>query len=294
MSQPPSATARCEEILRKERAYNDEHEIWPSVNRLIDRMLERGAELNAVYEEVWNKLEPAAVERFLSIIHDVGAVWHPRYLSDARQARDRQVELKSEISELATKLAARIRERAALGEFSGFCSNGAYHIVDLIERASDSNGRFGLYLRRPLSALRHQYDLKYWPSVADLVDAIADDALEVDISPTDAITEAGTRSPRRSKADSFRALQGALEEDRSSTQSPIGSEFRLSDENWATILNVILDLAPDEQVDGPYIKRLRQRDRHAKGSDAGIRALSANRTTGLHHEPSFTKLRGQT
>ena len=270
MPQRLSAAARCEEILRKERAYNVEHKIWPSVNRLIDRMLERRAELNAVYEEVWNKLEPAGVERFLSIIHDVGAIWDPCYLSDARDARRRQGELRLEISELANRLAARLRERTELSEYSGFRANGAYHVVDLIERASDSNGHFRMYLREPLSALRRDFDLKYWPSVADVVDAIANDALEVDISPADAITEAGTRSPRRSKADSFRALLGALDEDRSSPLSPIGSDFRLSDEGAATLLNVMLDLEQEKQVDGPYIKRLRQRDRQSEHGEPGV------------------------
>ena len=104
-----------------------------------------------------------------------------------------------------------------------------------------------------------------------MVDAIAVDALVVDINPAEAITEAGTRSRKRSKADSFRALQGALEEDRRSSQYLIGSDFRLSDEGWATIRNVMLDLDPDEQADGPYIKRLRQRDRHVNRNEASIR-----------------------
>ena len=270
MAQSPSATALCEEVLRKKRAYNIEHKIWPSVNRLIDRMLERGAELNEMYEELVTRLEPKAVEWFLSIIHDVGAVWHPGYLSTARQAHRRQDDLRSEISELANKLAARLRERTELSESSGFHTNGLYHIVDVIDRASESNAHFRLYLQEPLSELRHQYDLKYWPSVAEVVNAMAADARDVDIYPSDAITEAGTRSPKESKADSFRALQGALEEYRLSIHCLIGEDFRLSDESWATILNVMLDLDPDEQVDGPYIKRLRQRDRNAKWDESKV------------------------
>lgn len=88
-----------------------------------------------------------------------------------------------------------------------------------------------------------------------------------DMIASDAITEAGTRSPRASKADSFRALQSALEEDRGSSQSVIGAGFRLSDESWATIPNVVLDLDPDERVDGPEVKRLQQRDRDGRWSE---------------------------
>lgn len=263
MTQRQSPAALCEGFLRRERAYNVEHDIWRSVNRLIDRMLAHGAELKAVYAELCTKLDPKAVEGFLSIIHDVGVVWDTTYLSAARKAYRRQVGLISDISNLATELAARLRERAELDESSGFRTGGAYHIVDLIERASESNGHFRLHLRDPLSALSREFDLKYWPTIADVVEATAEDAVEVDIVASDAITEAGTRSPRPSKADSFRALQGALEEHRRSSQALIGAEFRLSDESWATILNVILDLHPDEQVDGAYVKRLRQRDRDA-------------------------------
>ena len=270
MTQRQSARNLSENYLRKARAYNVKQKIWPSENRVIDRMLERGAELNAVYQELWDELEAEAVERFLLIMLDVGAVWHPEYLNAAREAYRRQGALKTEISQLANKLAMRLRERTGLGESSGFRTNDAYHIVDLIERASESNGHFRLYLREPLSALSHQFDLKYWPSVADVVDAIATDALNVDISPTDAITEAGTRSPKRSKADSFRALQGALQDDLRSFHSPFGANFRLSDESWATILNVILDHNPDELIDGSYIKRLRQRDRNSNCDEPNI------------------------
>ena len=256
--------------MRKERAYNVEHKIWPRVNYRIDRMLERGAELNSVYEDLCRKLEPKAVERFLSIIHDVGAVWDPVRLSAAREAYRRQDALKSEIFELAKMLARRLGERTDLSEFSGFRTNNTFHIVDLIELASESNGLFGSHLREPLSALSHQYDLKYWPSVEDVLDAIAEDALNVDIKPTNAIIEAGTRSPKQSKADSFRALQGVLEENRRSFHSPIGADFHLSDESWATILNVILDHNPDELVDGSYIKRLRQRDREVTRDELNV------------------------
>ena len=270
MTQGPSAADLCEGFLREVRAYNVEHEIWPSENRVIDRMLERRAELDSVYEELRSKLEPKAVERFLSIILDVGTCWHPGYLSAARQAYRRQVALRSEIHELANELAALLRERTDLAESSGFHTTGAYHPVDLIERAGESNGHFGSYLRRPLSALRHRFDLKYWPSVADLVDAMAADALDADIYASDAITEAGTRSPRQSKADSFRALQGALDECRRISPSLIGEDFRLSDEGWATILNVLLGRDPDNRADGPYIKRLRQRDRHARQDELNV------------------------
>lgn len=272
MNQRPSATAICEGLLRKERAYNVEHSIRASENVIIERMLERGPELKAVYEELWTKLKrkPDAVKRFLSIILRVGAHWTPNHFNTASQAYRRHIELRSEISELAGKLASLLRERTELSESSGFHSSCTHHIVDLIEAASQSNWDFRLHLSESLSALRYQYDMKYWPSPFEVVDAIAEDARSVEISPSNPITEAGTRSPKRSKADSFRALQVALEDDRQSLPCPFGADFHLSDESWATFLNVMLDLEPDELVDGPYIKRLRQRDRDAGRNEPNV------------------------
>lgn len=158
MNQHPSATAICEGLLRKERAYNIEHSIRASENAIIERMLERGAELNAVYEELWTKLkrQPEAVKRFVSIILRVGAFWTPEHLSTAAQAYRRHIELRSEMSELAGKLAALLRERTELSESSGFHTSCIHHIVDLIEGASQSNWDFRLHLSEPLSALRYQ------------------------------------------------------------------------------------------------------------------------------------------
>ncbi|MBP0941002.1 hypothetical protein V2K16_14460 [Pseudomonas alliivorans] len=43
------AVNSCEAILRKEMEYNIAHKIWPSVNRIVERMLARRIELQDAY-----------------------------------------------------------------------------------------------------------------------------------------------------------------------------------------------------------------------------------------------------
>ncbi len=267
MTQIHDAVALCEAHLKKERTYNVEHNIWPSVNRVIDRMLARRSELRRAYTEMAANLDLQALERFLSIVVEVSAIWNPDYLRAARAARRRQIELGDEIHQLASRLATCLRERTEIGERSGFGTNDTYHVVDLIDRASQDNGWYESWVKEPLDHLQCRFDLKYWPSLADLVDAIGGEALDVDIAPTDAITGAATSSSKRSKADSFRAIMAAIHDER--TSFSLHPRAHLSDDCYASILNVVLNLDEDELVDSAYIKRLRQRDRETHSVQYG-------------------------
>ena len=58
----------CEAFLDKERRYNREHNIWPSVNRVIDRVLLRTEDISPVYREVAASLSEDALKRFLTAL----------------------------------------------------------------------------------------------------------------------------------------------------------------------------------------------------------------------------------
>lgn len=253
----------CVAFLNKERNYNREHNIWPSVNRVIDQVLLRTEEISPVYREAAASLSEDALKRFLTVIVEVPAIWNDEYIQTARNAYRRQRELRDRIHRLASELAGCLRERSDLSNRSGFSANDLVHIVDAIDRAAENNGHYTIYLQDRLKALDCQYDLKYWPNLADIVDSIGADALRSRIEPTDHITEAATKSSRPSLADSCRALLQGLEHAKDQTPHGLPLRFRLSDESTATIVNVTLNRAADELVDGAYIKRLRQRDRDA-------------------------------
>ena len=62
-------------------------------------------------------------------------------------------------------------------------------------------------------------------------------------------------------ADTFRAFFVAIDEQSSRNFGFLPHSFELSDRCVASLLSCALGLGPDEAVDAPYVKRLRQRQR---------------------------------
>jgi hypothetical protein len=258
-------TGACEEILREEWQYNKDNRIWPSQNRVIDRLLDRRVELGDAYAEIHQKLNahPHAIEELFRALTYTGASWNPGKNVEARAARDRLAEINRDIADKAEALAELLEERSALENTSSFSAHNFYHIGDVIEAASVGNYLFEQYLRERLHTLRGRFDLKYWPSLGACCGAIAQDALMNDPEATNPITEAATRASRASKADFFKALFVAIDEYGAQGHGFIPTGFRLTDETIASLGNCILDLPADNGVDGAYVKRLRQRRRNS-------------------------------
>jgi hypothetical protein len=131
----------------------------------------------------------------------------------------------------------------------------------LIEKASRDNHLFINYLQPKLDGLRHQFDLKYWPDLSDIVRELSLDALESDVAASDSITEAATDSIRPSSADYLKALFAAINEN---SRMPFGSlppDLHITDNPLATIINCALALDSESMVNAPYVKRIRQRIR---------------------------------
>jgi hypothetical protein len=118
-----------------------------------------------------------------------------------------------------------------------------------------------MYLRDSLRGLSAQFDLKYWPTPGEFMQALSDDADAAIPEATDPLTEAATRASRASKADFFKALFVALDENRVREHGFLPNNFKLTDETLASLGTCALDLGADEIVDGGYVKRLRQRER---------------------------------
>lgn len=206
------AVRLCEDILRKERTYNTEHKIWPSVNVVIGRMLERGLELRDVYGELQVNLHdvPFGVSTFLDAVLGVAALWHPEAISEQRASRERLVEINNLIAKRAEELADLIQRRSKISNDSGFSTDCHYHIGKVIEEAADPVHLFNFWLKDPMKQLRRQFGLKYWPDIADVVRILATDARRAKVEASDTITEAATTAKRSSKSDFVRALYVAL------------------------------------------------------------------------------------
>ena len=265
MSNP---VAECRAILLAEKAYNEERGIWASVNRIIDRLLDRELELHRAYNEVHAKLggHPQATRVFFDRLLSVASHWNPREAATMRNARKQLAAVNCEIAEQAARLADALRRRETLHNAHDFCSGTHYHVCEVIADAGKNNYLFESWVSEDLRQLRGRFDLKYWPRVADFMEVLARDAAEADIEVLEPLTEAATSSPRASRADFFRALFVAVDDAKQSCPSFLPAGFRLSDESYALLGNCALDLCADEGVDGAYVKRLRQRSRERAAS----------------------------
>lgn len=251
----------CEDILRADRAGNIEKDMLPSENKIIDRLLGRRLELVEAYGEIHAKLHarPYGIETLLGSVITVAAFWNPEAVAEARGARERLEEVNDEIAERAADLAGLLEERSELSNTSGFASDTHAHIVDVIDMASNENNHYKLYLKPQLRPLMGQFDFKYWPSLAEIVRAVGQDAGFAGTAATDVLTRAATTGSRGSRADFFKALFEDIKENTAAHHGYIPVRFKLADSTLASLANCALDLGPDDLADAAYVKRLRQR-----------------------------------
>jgi len=264
--QPTNSQKICENLLLESKRYNIEHHILPSENAVVDRLLRRGIELRDAYEELHEKLHahPQALQVFLGLVLSTAAFWNPNKMQEARAARSDLANVNQQIARNAAELALLLEQRSDLHDTSGFSSDTHYHVCNVIEAASQHNYLFRSYVQEKLGALHGQFDLKYWPSLGEFVQELATDAEKAVMEASDPLTAAATSGTRPSKADFFKALFVAIEENRAESYGQLPSDFKLTDRTLASLANCALDLGPDDLVDDAYMKRLRQRERNAR------------------------------
>lgn len=253
----------CERILIEEKRYNVEHRILPSEIAVVDRMLARSIELADAYGELHSKLHQhaGALRAFLALVLNTAAFWNPEKISEARRARDDLAEVNRQIARKAAELACLLQQRSGLHNTSSFSSGTHYHVCDVIAAAAKDNSLFQGYVQARFEALHTQFDLKYWPTLSEVLQELATDADTADQEASDPLTEAATAATRSSLADFFRALFAAIDENLAYHYNQLPLGFSVTDNTLASLANCALDLSPDDMVDGPYVKRLRQRSR---------------------------------
>lgn len=260
MGTPSQAVQVCEAILRSDLKYNQEHNIWPSVNRVIERMLARRIELNDAYEELHASLahHHRGLESFFDVFTSTPVAWSPEKINKARQARKELADLNSRIAALADDLAQLLTRRDEIKETSGFSCETVHHLLDVVEHAAESEGNylFEWHVKEGLDALKYQYDMKYWPPLSAVVQAIGEDAQSAEIYARDTATASATESRRPGLSDFLKAFSARIEDN-----SVIPDNFSLSDNTLASLVNCVLDLDADKLIDGDFVKRFRQRER---------------------------------
>lgn len=260
----------CEEILNRSKAYNIEKSILPSENLVIDRLLASRENMQHVYIELVELLDRKQIDSFLSLILSCAAFWNPEKAVLYRKQKKELVGINEEIAKTASELANLLEKRYMLHNESALSSDHYYHIIDVMEETSRDDYLFNNYLQEPLSQLRGRFDLKYWPTLSQIVKELATDASKVKVYATDSLTEASINSTRASKVDFLRALFSAIHENSEREQDILPKGFQLSDKAFAEIMNCALHLESDELVDASYVKGERQKQRASEsmGSDS--------------------------
>lgn len=262
------AVRACEAILNTELEYNRAHSIWPSVNRVMEVMLTRRGELTDAYEELYSSLSqhPHALRSFLDIVAGSPRFWGPERIMETREARKELTEINVRIAEAAEALSTLLARRNEIKEVSGFSCDTFYHVLDPIKVAAeeDCNHLFEWHIQEPLDALKYQYDLKYWPNLSSVIEAIGIDAEAAEINAGDTVTASATSSSRPGLSDFLRALLAQVEENLTSEGGHIPLTFRISDTTLASLVNCVLELKVEEIIDAAYVKRFRQGERQRK------------------------------
>jgi hypothetical protein len=224
---------------------------------------QRGIELTEAYDELHGKLHahPHALQVFLGLVLSTAAFWSPEKIAQARAARGALGNVNQQIARRAAELADLLQQRSDLHNTSGFSTDTHYHVCDVIEAAAKSNYLFTSYVQERLDALHGQFDLKYWPSLSDFLQELASDAEDAVMEATDPLTAAATMASRPSRADFIKALLAAIDENRGRNHGQLPNDFKATDNTLASFASCALDLGVEDLVDGPYVKRLRQRER---------------------------------
>lgn len=274
MTPTQNATDYCEAFLRRQIQSNVENNILPSESAVAERLLEHGVGLSAAYADLVQAScgHPHAVGSFLGMVLSVAAFWNPAHVARLRKDRDRLIEVNQQIAKQASALSMLLAERADLHNRSGFHTNTQYHVADVIEAASSNNHRHASFVASELRALATRFDLKYWPSLSEVVETLADDARNATVSATDPLTDAATASKRPSKSDVVMALLAILDEAHVSSPMLFPRDFHLTDGCLADFVNAMLPLEPEEMVSSEYIKGRRRTHRE--------RTLAADREDG--------------
>ncbi|GFZ71555.1 hypothetical protein PSE10C_22970 [Pseudomonas amygdali pv. eriobotryae] len=121
--------------------------------------------------------------------------WNPQKIKQTSEDRDELTELNMRIAKASETLSELLSRRTEVKERSGFTCDTYYHIMDVVESASEGNGLFGSYLKEKLGALTYQYDLKYWPAIGKVVEQIGIDAAKAVTVARDSSTSAASAPP---------------------------------------------------------------------------------------------------
>lgn len=222
--------------------------------------------MRPVYDELFSMPIPDIPGRCESwklviiAIVETAAFWNPKDIKQARDDLARVAELNLDIRATALQLAKLMRKRSKITEKRGIESPLDYDPISLFEAACriadrhdypDHHHRFTSWVKPELERLRDSFDLKYWPSTADMIEAVAE-AQAVDAAPINYLDAAAIGGSRQgSVRDFLRALIARLGGDVESLGVPVS----FSHAALATITNCALGFGEEDEITPQSIKK---------------------------------------
>jgi hypothetical protein len=254
----------CKAFIQRELDDNKEKRIWMSYWPVMESIIKRSDELKLPFEEVVNAFGYS--DKFEGIPPENSYVWltleHIWFSLDFRKedvvkARIEFKELKAlndDIADLAFKLSSKLNRQSELYETSGFSKPEYQFIDDLIEQASEGNYLYQSHVSDKIKSLTGQYDLKYWPSRADLLTAIAEFEEEQPDPGHSQYPEHVINGRESDIKDFVLAFDSKFDD-----HNGLVTGFRFSNNAMADIINVVLDLPIDKLATGDAVRNVRSR-----------------------------------
>lgn len=262
------ATTKAAAFLLAEKSYLQDRSITPSVVTVIDRLLNCGDSLEDAYQELIERAgtrhpRDMSIERWqlaLLTFVETAAWWHPAAVMKTRKAMDRVAQLNADIAEKARDLADLIREREELAAHHGVENPGNPLAYELLEPAAEISSHTTGYLYREwieesISPLVERFDWKYWPTAADLLDALAE---MQDVEPVAPMHDAVESSREESWTAFARILEAKLQD---LSHYP-GITVHLSASAYAALIDALLGL--DGKIEPKNIDAFRSREKNRR------------------------------
>jgi len=265
-------TNKVAAFLQEEKRYRIDHKISRSEIAVIDRLLACGDSLESAFHELiesaGTRTPPGMTcERWqmaIMALVEISAGWNPEAIKKTREAMRRVNDLNTEIAEKASKLAELLRRRSELATRGGGIENPGNPLVyELLEPASyiaggDTGYLYRNWINEHISALAERFDDKYWPTCADLLEAIAE-TQDVEPAATNNLTAAATEaSPEASNRDFMRSFDKALQ----NLARRYDTHVHLSFSSYAALANAAMGL--DSEISPENVKTYRAQEKRRK------------------------------
>ncbi|MCH4295578.1 hypothetical protein MJ923_14815 [Shewanella sp. 3B26] len=230
---------------------------------VIQRLLERYSELESHINIMYQTLTIPQMNRLIDLVIDAVAFGNEDEVEEVRNTPKELKAINDKIASLAFELAEQLDKRTQFHNKTSFTSNTHYALFKLIEDAGSSNYLFESFLKESLRNTVGPYDLKYYPSIRQVVIQLGVDAKNALIETSSELDLIITRTERPSNADQIRAileiLQFSQKNDGHYSYFRIPDEFEMSNQAIAAFVNVAFDIPFDKLVDDIQVRNAKRK-----------------------------------